>query len=295
MNLFSYTSLGDIMLKKTIKVLSILLLSVFSFYYTNKSVELIREQDPIMKEIRNTSEKYSTSAENAVIKNNTLIPGLVGEEIDYEKTYNKMKQYGSYNEVLTTLKEIEPSVSVEDYYDKFIISGNPSKKSVALVFKVTHKSPKEFVSILNNNKIPATFFIDGKYIENNYQEISTMTNFELELLSYNSQYEEFNFLSSKDYLETITSKEMKYCYSEYDQEEVIKLCQKLNMHTIVPTIQVNTSPYQEIKEKLTNSAIISIPLSELAKNELATTIKYIKSRGYTLMTLEELLSENIEK
>lgn len=295
MNLFSYTFLGDIMIKKTIKIMSILLLSVFSFYYTNKSIELIREQDPIMKEIRNSSEKYSTSAEDAVIKNNTIIPGLVGEEIDYKKTYDKMKQYGSYNEVLTTLKEIKPVVSVEDYYDKFIISGNPFKKSVALVFKVTDKTPKEFVEILNNNKVSATFFIDGQYLENNYQEIASMTNFELELLSYNSKYDELNFLSSKSYLETLTSKKLKYCYSEYDQAEVIKLCQKLNMHTIIPTIQVKASPYKEIKEKLTNSTIISIPLSELAKNELPTTIKYIKSRGYTFVTLEELLSESIEK
>ena len=67
------------------------------------------------------------------------------------------------------------------------------------------------------------------------------------------------------------------------------------MHTIVPTIQINNSLFKEIKEQLTNSAIISIPISKNTKDELDTTLKFIKSRGYKLETLEELLNENLEK
>lgn len=283
------------MIKKLIRISSILLLSIFSFYYTNKSIELVREQDPIMKTIRSTEEKYNVAAVNASINGNTIIPGLTGKEIDYEESYIKMKQYGAYNEILTTLTEVEPTISVEDYYDKFIISGNPEKKSIAIVFKVEKHSPKDIVSILKNNNVTATFFIDGAYLENNAKEITSMSNYELELLSYNSDYDEIYFASSKDYLESLTNKNLKYCYSEYDKEEVITLCQKLKLHTIVPTIQIKSSLFQEIKQQLTNSAIISIPISELTKKELDTTIKYIKSRGYTLETLESLLSENYEK
>lgn len=283
------------MFKKTIKILSILLLSVFSFYYTNKSIELIREQDPIMKTIKTTEEKYEIPAVDAIIKDNTIIPGKSGKVIDYDETYNKMKQYGDYNEVLTTLKEVKPTISVEDYYDKFIISGNPEKKSVALVFKVEKTSPKELVKILNKNNVPATFFIDGHYLENNYEEIMTMTNHELELLSYNSDYDKLYFSSSKDYLESLTKKELKYCYSDYDKEEVITLCQQLNMHTILPTIKINSNLFQEVKDKLTNSAIISIPISSQTENDLATTLDYIKSRGYNLTTLDSLIDESVDK
>ena len=73
------------------------------------------------------------------------------------------------------------------------------------------------------------------------------------------------------------------------------MCKKLKLHTIIPTININNSLFKEMKEKLTNSAIISIPISENTKKELDTTIKYIKSRGYSLKTLEDLLSENLEK
>ena len=110
------------MIKKLIRVFLILLLSVFSFYYTNKSIELVREQDPIMKTIRSTSDKYNVKAVNAEIKDNTIIPGISGKEINYIETYTKMKQYGMYNEIMTTLKDVEPTISVEDYYDKYIVT-----------------------------------------------------------------------------------------------------------------------------------------------------------------------------
>lgn len=283
------------MIKKLIRVFLILLLSVFSFYYTNKSIELVREQDPIMKTIRSTSDKYNVKAVNAEIKDNTIIPGISGKEINYIETYTKMKQYGMYNEIMTTLKDVEPTISVDDYYDKYIVSGNKIKRSIALVFKIEKTTPKEIISILNKNKVKSTFFIDGEYLENNSKDIKLMTNHELELLSYSSGYDEIYFASSKDYLESLTNRKLKYCYSEYDKEEVINLCQKLKLHTIVPTIKINNSLLKEIKNELTNSAIISIPISENTKQELDTTIKYIKSRGYTLEKLEDLLNENLEK
>lgn len=283
------------MIKKIIRVFLILLLSVFSFYYTNKSIELVREQDPIMKTIRSTSDKYNVKAVNAEIKDNTIIPGISGKEINYIETYTKMKQYGMYNEIMTTLKDVEPTISVEDYYDKYIVSGNKIKRSIALVFKIEKTTPKEIISILNKNKVKSTFFIDGKYLENNSKDIKLMTNHELELLSYSSGYDEIYFASSKDYLESLTNRKLKYCYSEYDKEEVINLCQNLKLHTIIPTIKINNSLLKEIKNELTNSAIISIPISENTKQELDTTIKYIKSRGYTLEKLEDLLNENLEK
>lgn len=283
------------MLKKLIKISLILLVSIFSFYYTDKSIELIRNQDPLMKEIKNKDEKYNIEATNATVKENTIIPGKSGKEIDYEETYNKMKQYGAYNETLMTLKEVIPTISIENYYDKYIISGNKEKKSIALVFKIEKITPIDIIKILNNEHVKATFFIDGSYLENNYKDLSMMKNFEIELLSYNSKYDELEFTSSKNYLESLIGNKLRYCYSETEQEQVINLCEKLKMHTIIPTINIKDNLYQEIKENLTNAAIISIPISERTKKQLSIAINYIKSRGYTLETLESLLNENIDK
>ena len=284
--------------KKVIQVISVTLLMLFSFFYTNKSIELIRENDPIMKQIKETNTKYKVDPVNATIIGNKIIPGKSGKEIDYQKTYAKMKKYGTYNETLTVLKEIEPAVSVDDYYDKYIVQGNTERKNVSLVFKTdTISNLLSILNILNQKNIPATFFVDGLLLENNTSLFETMTqnNHELEILSYDNKYDEIYFDSALNYLSSITKREGKYCYAEYDQKEVIELCSKLKLHTIIPTVKTTTMPYKEIKDKLYNSAIISLPLSTITEEQLPAIIDYIKQKGYTFLSLEELLSENDEK
>lgn len=284
--------------KKVIQVISVTLLMLFSFFYTNKSIELIRENDPIMKQIKETNMKYKVNPVNATIIGNKIIPGKSGKEIDYQKTYAKMKKYGTYNETLTVLKEIEPAVSVDDYYDKYIVQGNNERKNVSLVFKTdTISNLLSILNILNQKNIPATFFVDGLLLENNTSLFETMTqnNHELEILSYDNKYDEIYFDSALNYLSSITKREGKYCYAEYDQKEVIELCSKLKLHTIIPTVKTTTMPYKEIKDKLYNSAIISLPLSTITEEQLPAIIDYIKQKGYTFLSLEALLSENDEK
>lgn len=282
--------------KKLIQVTLVLLLVLFSFYYTNKTVDIIRQTDPLMKQIKQESKKYIKDAKNAKIDKNKIIPGQNGEEIDYEKTYQKMKQYGAYNESLTVFKETKPAISIENTYDKFITSGNSSKKEVALVFPVYNTTnPKKIIEILNQENTQATFFIDGLWLESNLALVKDMTKFELEILNYNNKYEEIYFSSSLQYLKNITKKENNYCYADYDNKEVIELCSKLKLHTITPTIKIANAPYQEIKEKLQNAAIISIPINQTTEIQLQTIITYIRSKGYDIVELKSLLSESLEK
>ena len=283
-------------MKKIKQPIITIILILFSFYYTNKAVEIIREVDPIMKEIRSTSDKYKIESKNAQVIGEKIIPGKNGKEIDYEESYNKMKNYGSYNEVLTTMKEVEPDVSINDYYDKYIVSGNKEKKQVALVFKINDLSDsKNITKILKDNNVQATIFIDGLYLENNINYIESLSNFQLELLSYDNQYNEIHFKAAKEYFESILKTEAKYCYADYDRKEVLELCSSMQMHTIIPTIKVEKNIFKEIKEKLSNTAIISIPITKQTEKELLITINYIKTRGYKLVTLNELLSEELEK
>lgn len=282
--------------KKIIQALAVIILMLFSFFYTDKSIELIRETDPIMKEIKKTSLKYKISPIDAKVIGNKIIPGKSGKEIDYKESYNKMKRYGAYNEVLTTLKEIEPSISIDDYYDKYIIQGNTEKKNIALVFKVDSTTNlSDIMNILNTKNVSSTLFIDGLLLENNTSFFEKLTNHELELLNYDGKYDEIYFDSALNYLNSLTKQTAKYCYAEYDQKEVIELCSKMHLHTIIPTIKTTTHPYNEIKNKLFNSAIISLPLSNITKEELPAIIDYITQKGYSFVKLSSLLSEMDEK
>lgn len=282
--------------KKIIQITIVLFLVLFSFYYTNKTIDIIKESDPLMKRIKEESGKYEITAEDAMINENKIIPGKKGKKVDYDETYTKMKRYGAYNESLTVFKETSPTVSIENNYDKFIISGNEEKKAVTLVFAVTQESnPNEIIRILNQENTLGTFFIDGLWLENNLSIVKQILNHELEILSYNNRYEEIYFSSALQYLKNVAGNTPKYCYAEYDNKEVIELCSKLKLHTIVPTIKISSSPFQEIKTKLQNASIISLPINKVTEAELKTVIKFIKSKGYKIVKLEELLSEEVEK
>ena len=84
-----------------------------------------------MKDIKKTEDKYKIDSIDALIVDNNIIPGKIGKSIDYKKSYSKMKQYGAYNEALTVLKDVKPVISIDNNYDKYIISGNKEKRSIA--------------------------------------------------------------------------------------------------------------------------------------------------------------------
>ena len=274
------------------KKLLIILLLLFSFFYTNKSISIIRNQDPLMKEIINNKSKFEIKSVNAIIKNNTIIPGKKGKEVDLEKTYTKMKQYGTYNESLTVFKETKPTVSIEDNYDKYITSGNKDNKNISFIFKVEKDTNiNKLLSILNYHNIQVTFFIDGLYMENN--NLNNLSNHQIELLSYNNAIDEITFTSALSYLSYKTNKTPKYCLE--DDNNIINLCKKINLHTVKPTLIIKKDPYKEIKNNLNNSSIILIPINNYIYNNLSTSILYIKSKGYNFLTLSDLLNENLEK
>ena len=268
----------------------IILLSIFSFYYTNQVVSFLQENDPIMKEIKSTDKKYKIEAENAITTDNTIISGKKGKVIDYDKSYQKMKKYGTYNESLTVLKDTIPVISINNNYDKYLIGGNKYHKKVSLVFVVKEKDPHNIISILNQNKIKATFFIDGTFIENN---INLLKNEEqdFELLSYQNDYNESFFKTSLSYLESITNNKAKFCYTEIDNNKLLSLCEKLKLHTIKPSLIIKKDSYKEVKENIDNGIIISFFINSLIEKELKETITYIKQKGYQIVPLESLIEE----
>lgn len=286
------------MINKKYHIIIVLLLGLFSFYYTEKVIDFIREKDPIMKTIKKESVNYKKDAVDAKIDGNKIVPGINGKKVDYDSSFKKMKQYGTYNESLTVFEEVEPSISIDDYYDKYISSGNGLYNDVSLVFVVkTNDNIDEVLSILNDTNATATFFIDGLWLENNEDKVNYMKDkgYEIEVLSYNGRYDELYFSSSLNLLNRITSIKPKYCYAKYDSKEVLELCKKLELHTIIPTINTGNYPYNDVKKKLNRGSIISFDINSSTKIELATIINYIKQKGYIVTTLDNLLSEEDEK
>ena len=247
-----------------------------------------------MKSILEVEEKYKVSSVSAIIDGDTIVPGLNGVEVDVDESYKKMKKVNGYYESMLTLKEVIPDDSVLRSYDKFIVKGNGYKSDVALVVKVNNANylEKAYQIFLDKNAT-ATFFMDGTIIEDKMNLIEKMAGdgFELENFGYNDTYQESMFSWTNNMLYSITNKEPLFCYSEYNNYDILKLCSRNEMYTIRPTLVVKSSPFYSVKSNLQEGSIISLSLTQETIKELPTILSYIKQKGYQLVTLEEVISE----
>ncbi|MDD4036271.1 MAG: polysaccharide deacetylase family protein [Bacilli bacterium] len=283
------------MLKKFFQVIGFIFLISFSFFYTEKAITVVREHDPIMVELRDLSSNYQIDPINVTfVEDKCIIPGYNGIAIDINKSYSNMRRFGKFNESLIVNKEIVPDKTINKIYDKYIVKGNKVKESVSLIFKVKNDTYIDIIfNILNNEGVKATFFIDGYWMENNLGVVKYIldNNHELANLGYNNNYDRDFFLWTNNKFKQLFNKEMKYCYTEDENEYVLDLCKDYGMHTIMPNIVITKYPFIEVKNNLEPGSIISFNINEQVKRELPMIINFIKSKGYTITLLGEHLSE----
>ena len=282
--------------KPYLTVIGICLLTVFSFYYTNKLIEFSKSKDPIMIEIMKNKDDYNKLSIDALINNNYIIPGSEGLEVDVDKSYTKMKKLGKYNDNLYVYDVVKPTISIKDNYNKFVINGNTTKKEVSLIFKVNDlKNIENINKILFNNNVSATFFIDGniKVDDINILKILDESNNYFGNLGYNKKYSIKTIKYTNALLDRIDDDNHNYCYVEKDDINVLKTCSEVKMYTIKPMVVSNIFPFTYIKQNLENGKIFSLDTNSYTLKQLELIIKYVRQKGYDFVTLEEILNEKI--
>ena len=279
-------------MKSIVKLLGLLVLIGFSFFYTDKVIEVIREEDEVMIKIKEEKNHYFVKPIDAVISGNTIIPGENGREVDVDSSYKKMKEQGIYNEKLFVFDEIKPKVRLEDYQDKFIISGNKNKKMVSLVFSIDSSRYLEQVDkILNNKNVVGNFFVDYSYLISNSTVIKDKSHHEFYSYGSNGVYSPDTILFANNLISRISNNEAIYCFSSDMSKKTLSLCSKNNLYTVSPTIVGANTPYKNVKNKLESGSIIFLSLNNAGMTELPLVIDYIEGKGYEIVGLSTLLSE----
>lgn len=282
--------------KPYLTVIGICLLTVFSFYYTNKLIEFSKSKDPIMIEIMKNKDDYNKLSIDALINNNYITPGSEGLEVDVDKSYTKMKKLGKYNDNLYVYDVVKPTISIKDNYNKFVINGNTTKKEVSLIFKVNDlKNIENINKILFNNNVSATFFIDGNIKDDdiNILKILDESNNYFGNLGYNKKYSIKTIKYTNALLDRIDDDNHNYCYVEKDDINVLKTCSEVKMYTIKPMVVSNIFPFTYIKQNLENGKIFSLDTNSYTLKQLDLIIKYVRQKGYDFVTLKEILNEKI--
>ncbi len=276
-------------MKNIIKSIGLITLICFSFFYTEKVINVINEQDPIMIKINNMKDNFKQAAVDASIDDDEIIPGIYGREVDVNISYNNMRKIGIYNESLYSYKDIKPKISLEDNYDKYITSGNPNKLEVALIIKLVNDTKLEdILKIIEKKQVTINFFIDYTYLNKNINEITKIKRGNFYSYGNNGTYTPDILVFSNNLLSRIGNNKANYCLSKQKDTSLLELCKSNNMHTIIPTIE---GGYLEITNNLSSGNIISIDTNYNNLSKLENIIDFINKKGYNIVSLEQLLEE----
>ena len=272
-------------MKEKIKVFSILILAGFSFFYTSKVSNIIKENDPIMKEILEKKEDVVVSKIDPIVINDEYYSGINGCIVDEETSYSKMKNEGSFNIDLLVMKEDK----VKENNNKYIIGGNKSKRNVSII--LTNYNEKMY-SFLKDNNIKINYFLDGNDIEKNIDILIEMSkNSHIYNYGRDNNYSSKYLLYDNSLIINNFNNDSTYCLLTEKKDDILKLCTKYNMK-VIKTNEISDSILNNVRENLSNGKIFLF--NNIDNSELKIVINYILSKGYNIVYLNELLDEKNE-
>lgn len=272
-------------MKKIFKIIGICFLTCFSFYYTDKIIDLSKNKDPIMIEIINYSKEHNIKAVSTVINDNYIETGTSGSSVDIDKSYEKMKKLGKFDESLIVYKEVMPENDIKDNYDKYIIKSNTNNYDVSLLMIINdYNYINEILDILENNNISTTFYIK------NLQDLDTSYIEKIVSKGHNLGIIDSNVKQNLNIIKKYNTKGV-YCYTNIENNNFIKECSRLKLNTILKE-NIDNNSYHIIKENLDKGVIFPISNTKTNINNLDIIIKYIKQKGYNIIDIDKLLTES---
>lgn len=256
-------------MKKRFYQFGILSLLCFSFYLTHELAFFMKKSDPIYQSILAMKQDYEIDSFDAQIVDDYIIPGVNGEMIDLDQSYQNMHKNGAFykNKLVYAVKE--PSISMQDNKDKIIFRGNPQKKGVTLLI-----DSEEF----------STYFDE---LGINYAILTTKQND-----SFHYQYGEKVLSDSKNYAEVEKwlkkeGEDIGYCYVKAIGKEQ---CIKSNKYLFLESKRISKSNFASQYSLISSGDILFID-SSIGISYLKVLLHQIEFRGYRILPLTKLLSE----
>lgn len=276
-------------MKTILKSFGLITLICFSFFYTDKVMTVVSEQDPLKMQISELSDSYKINPNQAIVTNDTIIPGTNGRVVNIDKSYKKMRKNNVFNNNLLIYDTTYPEYTLTNNLDKYIIRGNINKKEVSIVFIIKNNNNlSKIINILDNKKVTSNLFIDYNYLNNNINNIKEYTNHNI--YSYQEQYSHESLIISNNIIERISNNKPIYCLTKEKNKNNLNICAYNNMNTIIPGL---SGKLNEIKTNIENGNIILFDTNISVVEELSYIIDFIKGKGYNIVGLDKLLNERI--
>lgn len=281
-------------MKKTFQIIGVLTLMIGSFILTNEVQTVSKNTDELLSEIKRKKDGYKENAIEPMIKDNTIIPGINGKEVDTQKSYVEMSKIGYFDDKLLVYKPLEVENTLDKNKDKYIIGLNSSQMNICPLFILKGKEDiTQILEILKKENIKTTFFITSSYLEKHHNQIIKLVEegHTIGNLSNDGDYEDSDFVWLKTIITNIGKQKYNYCLTKEKNKKIIKTCKIQESYTVLTNKEINNKPLINIKKFLEPGNIIIINMSKELNGEFQTIINYINSKGYKIKPLEEGLKE----
>ncbi len=257
-------------MKSYLKYILVIFFTIFSFYYADKVIELSEYNNTILASLNDYAIASDKECKEGEINNDGIILGLSGIIVDKSESYSNMKGIG-FNKDLIKYKKSKCILNKEDNLDKYIISGNKYTKNMSIVFDMDSFEYYELLERISDKDNVIFNYLVNK---NNY--IDSMEN----ILYKTNTNDIKEFKKRVNYF---------YCTNYYDYDTISE-CKKLKLNTIRIVNYIDKDLLLNTKKILDKGTIMFIKENEFNLSELEATINYIKSRGYNIVSLDDLLS-----
>lgn len=263
-------------MKKFYKYFYILLFALFGFYYTSKVIEFSEKNNVLLVSINEFKERHDYKCKEGSINEEGIILGLSGLIVNVDKSYNNMKGIG-FKEELIEYDENECILNKKNNLDKYIIKGNDYKSNISLVVDIDNgKYFNKMIKTAEYKDAELNILINYNMLNENIDIIENKSNI---LYKGRNENDLNNFIK-------ILHNEI-FCVNK--DNDVIDYCSKKKLNSIKVINYIDKDLLTNTKNILDKGVIIFIKETNQNLNELSATINYIKSRGYKIVNINELL------
>lgn len=263
-------------MKKYYKYILVSMFVLFSFYYTDKIITMSEHNNVIMNSIVEYASNNDYKCREGEITSDGIILGLSGLSVNKNKSYSNMKGIGFKKELIEYNDE-ECILSKSNNLDKYIIKGNNYLNNISIVIDVNDgKNFLKMMKIADNKGYTLNLLFNYEMLNSNIDNISNYSNV---LFKGKNKEDVNNFMK-------ILHDEF-YCTNK--DGDIIEVCKNKKLNSINVINYISKDLLINTKKILDKGVIIFIKENEFNLSELSATLNYIKSRGYTIVSINDLL------
>ncbi|CAM3895269.1 polysaccharide deacetylase family protein [Cohnella lubricantis] len=270
----------------------------------------------LLEWIQSEAPKRRIEPKNAVIDRVwKAIPGYNGREVDIEATYAQARAIGAKpgagDSFPWVYKEVSPRIGLDDLPASPIYRGNPDKPMVGLMINVAwgNEHLKPILDTLREEKVSATFFFDGSWLNKNAdlaQEIvrqgheasnHAYTHPNMSSLGVARQRQEIE--RTEALLKTklgVTNRWFAPPSGDYN-EQTIRAASDYGLKTVMWTLDTvdwknppASSVITKVRARVQAGTLILMHPTQTTEESLGEIIRLIRSKGLVPGTVSETLS-----